>query len=276
MAGATGEKDMKTKIILAALVAATGVAAMPAVAQDRFDFGGGRPDGPEYRLFGAGVPMLDAPLRETGRGRAFVMRNFDFDHDGRIDPREADAANRAFERFAGDRRDRFDWDAHDRGDGPGPDRDGRGPRPDRVVVVEQSTTYDRGAMRGYGFRQTPRGAAMTLSGDVLFQTDSDVLRPGAIDRLRPLAGYLRANPGTRVAIDGYTDARGSDAHNQALSERRAASVQSAFDAMGVTRARFAVDGHGERDPVASNATSEGQRLNRRVEVTLLGQRADRF
>lgn len=269
---------MKTKLIVAALAAATCVAAMPAVAQDRFDYTGGRPGGPEYRLAGRGVPLLDAPLRDTGRGRAFVMRNFDFNHDGRIDPREADAANRAFERVAGPDRGRFDWDARDRGYGPGP-RDGGygpGPRPDRVVVVEQTTQYDRGAMRGYGFRQTPRGAAMTLSGDVLFPTDSDVLRPGAIDRLRPLAGYLRANPGTRVAIDGFTDARGSDAHNQALSERRAASVQSAFDAMGVTRARFSVAGHGEHDPVASNATADGQRRNRRVEVTLLGQRADRF
>ncbi len=268
---------MKTKIIFATLVAATSIAAMPAVAQDRYDFSGGRPGGPEFRLVGRGVPLLDAPLRETGRGRAFVMRNFDFNHDGRIDPREADAANRAFEGFAGPDRGRFDWDARDRDYRPGPGGPGPRPyRPDHGVVVDQPVPYDRGAMHGYGFRQTPRGAAMTLSGDVLFQTDSDVLRPGAVDRLRPLAAYLRGNPGTRVAIDGYTDARGSDAHNQALSERRAASVQSAFDAMGVTRARFAVAGHGERDPVATNATSEGQRLNRRVEVTLLGQRADRF
>jgi outer membrane protein OmpA-like peptidoglycan-associated protein len=61
-----------------------------------------------------------------------------------------------------------------------------------------------------------------------------------------------------------------------LSERRAASVRGAFDAMGVTRARFSVVGHGGSDPVATNATAEGMRLNRRVEVTLLGQRADAF
>jgi outer membrane protein OmpA-like peptidoglycan-associated protein len=131
-------------------------------------------------------------------------------------------------------------------------------------------------MHGYGFRQTSRGAMMRLDDDVLFATDSDVLRPGAIDRLRPIAGYLRANPGVRVAIDGYTDSRGTDAHNQALSERRAASVRAAFDQMGVTRARFSVAGHGETSPVATNATPKGMRRNRRVEVTLLGQRADRF
>jgi outer membrane protein OmpA-like peptidoglycan-associated protein len=80
----------------------------------------------------------------------------------------------------------------------------------------------------------------------------------------------------RVAIDGYTDSRGSVAHNQDLSERRAASVRQAFDDMDVVRARFRVTGHGKADPVASNATPEGMRRNRRVEVTLLGQRADRF
>jgi len=112
--------------------------------------------------------------------------------------------------------------------------------------------------------------------DVLFATDSDVLRPMAIERLRPLADYLRANGGVRVAIDGHTDSRGTDAHNQDLSERRAQSVREALDEMGVTRARFRVAGHGEGSPVASNATAEGMRLNRRVEVTLLGRRADEF
>lgn len=203
-------------------------------------------------------------MRETRRGRAFVIPNFDADGDGRINPREARAANRAFAQIAGSRRDRFDWDA------PRPGR------PDTTTIVETTTTWDRGAMRDYGFRQTPRGATLTLQEDVLFKTDSAVLRPGAIEKLRPLARYLRANPGVRVAIDGFTDSRGTDAHNQDLSERRAASVRQAFDDMDVVRARFSVVGHGERDPVATNTTAAGMRLNRRVEVTLLGQRADRF
>lgn len=154
-------------------------------------------------------------------------------------------------------------------------------RHDRVVVIEKRTViddggWDRRGMHDYGFRQTPRGAMLTLSEDVLFATDSDVLRPGAVDRLRPLAGYLRHNPGVRVAIDGFTDSRGTAAHNQSLSERRAASVRSALDAMRVTRARFIVSGHGEANPVATNATPEGMRRNRRVEVTLLGRRAAEF
>jgi outer membrane protein OmpA-like peptidoglycan-associated protein len=234
----------------------------PAQAQDRWDW---RPGDRPYRLVGPGVPMLFPELRASPRGQAFVMRNFDWNHDGVIERREADAANRAFARVAGPRRDRFDWDRR----GPGP------------VMVEERTVveggnWDRRAMHDYGFRQTARGATLTLSEDVLFATDSDVLRPGAIDKLRPLASYLRGNAGVRVAIDGFTDSRGTDAHNQDLSERRAASVRNALEEMGAARARFQVVGHGERDPVATNATPAGMRQNRRVEVTLLGRRATEF
>ncbi|QNA85698.1 OmpA family protein [Sphingomonas sp. So64.6b] len=244
---------------IAAAAVALLAGASPAFAQDRWDWNGGRHGDREYRLIGAGVPILFPELRATNRGRAFVMRNFDVNRDGRVNPREARAANRAFANVAGPRRDRFDWNSRD-----------------HAVVVEERGGWDRGAMRGYGFRQTSRGATLRLQEDVLFKTDSAVLRPGAIEKLRPLADYLSSERGVRVAIDGYTDSRGTDAHNQALSERRADSVRVAFDEMGVTRARFSVVGHGEADPVATNATPAGMRQNRRVEVTLLGQRADRF
>ena len=231
----------------------------PASAQGRWDWNGGRDGDRDYGLVGAGVDLLLPELRNTNRGRAFVMRNFDHNRDGRIGLREARDANAAFVEVAGNRHDRFDWDSHR-----------------TVTVIEDRGGWDRGAMNNYHFRQTAQGATMTLQEDVLFRTDSADLRPGALDKLRPLAAYLRGNPGIRVAITGHTDSRGTDAHNQNLSERRAASVREAFDDMGVTRARFRVEGHGEREPVATNATPAGMRANRRVEVTLLGQRADRF
>ena len=254
------------KLALISLGLTALAAATPALAQDRWDWSGGRPGARDYRLVGQGVRLLYPELQRTNRGRAFVLRNFDFNRDAHVNVREAQAANRAFVQIAGPRRDGFDWNARDRGfvvAVPGPARPAPG-------------VWDRRAMRDYGFRQTPRGATLTLEEQVLFATDSAVLRPGAIDKLRPLADYLRSNSGVRVAIDGHTDSRGTDAHNQDLSQRRADSVRSAFDQMGVTRARFTVDGHGEAQPVATNATPDGMRQNRRVEVTLLGQRADSF
>ncbi|HEX8381758.1 MAG TPA: OmpA family protein [Sphingomonas sp.] len=249
---------MRMPIIAAGLAAATLSStflamATPASAQ-RIDW---RPGA--YRLVGAGAPDLYPELRGTPRGRAFVMRNFDGNCDGRVNRREAEAANRAFAGVAGPRRDRFDWNARD-----------------RVVVADGRGGWDRGAMRGYGFRDAPEGARLTLQEEVLFATDSATLRPGAIDRLRPLADYLRAEPGVRVAIDGHTDARASDQYNQDLSERRAASVRDALEDMGVVEARFRVRGYGETRPVAPNTTAAGLRRNRRVEVTLLGRRAAEF
>ncbi|WP_414713957.1 OmpA family protein [Sphingomonas sp.] len=241
----------------AAIVGACG----PAIAQQRnWDWSGGRSGDREYRLIGAGVPLLHRELRNTNRGRAFVMRNFDDNRDGRINRREAEEANRIFIQIARPGRGGFDWSSRD----------------EVVVRPDSGGGWDRGAMRNYRFRQTSAGATMTMQEEVLFRTDSADLRPGAVEKLRPLAGYLRANPGIRVAIIGHTDSRGSDAHNQNLSERRAESVRSAFDQMGVTRARFRVEGRGEGEPVATNGTPAGMRLNRRVEVTLLGERADRF
>lgn len=248
------------RLAMAAMLLAAGAA--PAMAQDRWDWSGGRPGEREYRLAGPGVRLLYAELRGTNRGRAFVLRNFDRDRNGIISPREAEAANRAFAAIAGARRDRFDWDARDHGYRRGPGSGAGG--------------WDRQAMRDYHFRQTKLGATLTLQEDVLFATDSAELFPRALDKLRPLSGYLRGNPGVRVAIIGFTDSRGTDAHNQDLSERRAESVRAALEDMGVTRARFRVEGHGEREPVADNNTPQGMRLNRRVEVTLLGQRADSF
>lgn len=250
-------------LILAALGLTAAVTALPAQAQRAWDWSGGRPGSGALRLAGPGVAVLIPELRGSPRGRAFVLRNFDLDRDGIIGRREAHAANRAFIDVAGPTRARFGWDRRDT---------------TYVVAVPDRgpAAWDRRAMRDYGFRQTPRGATMTLSEEVLFDTNSATLRPGAIAKLRPLAGYLRDNPGVRVAIDGHTDARASDAYNKALSLRRADAVRAAFDELGVTRARFSVAGYGERQPVASNATTAGMQRNRRVEVTLLGQRADRF
>ena len=253
------------KMILATLSLAAAVTAVPASAQRAWDWSGGRPGSGTWRLVGPGVPLLLPELRASLRARAFVLRNFDFNRDRIIGRREANAANRAFIDTAGPRRTRFDWDRRDDG---------------FVVDVPVSRqgpgAWDRRAMRDYAFRQTPRGATMTLSEEVLFDTNSATLRAGAIAKLQPLADYLRGNAGVRVAIDGHTDSRASDAYNNSLSLRRADAVRAAFDDLGVTRARFSVDGHGESQPVASNATASGMQRNRRVEVTLLGQRADSF
>ena len=68
---------------------------------------------------------------------------------------------------------------------------------------------------------------------------------------------------------GHTDSTGSDAHNMALSQRRAESVAAYLSGRGVARARMATQGYGETQPVASNADEAGRSQNRRVEIRLV-------
>lgn len=133
----------------------------------------------------------------------------------------------------------------------------------------------RQQMAAYQMRQTQLGATLVLR-DVVFETGRADLKPGAAERLRPLAEYLKANPNVRVRIDGHTDAQGSDAYNQALSDRRAGAVRAALGSLGVDPARIEALGHGEAQPVADNRTAAGRQQNRRVEVTLVGQQASGF
>lgn len=237
----------------------------------RYDHEGGPgSDRGPPRLEGPGVYRLMPELRDSPRGRAFVLRRFDFNHDGFVQGDEARAANRAFLE-----RDRRRWDGDDRRPGGGPDFAPPPPPPAPPAPPMLEPRYDRGAMREYHFRQNTYGAVFSLP-DVLFETGSARLRPAANAKLRPLVDYLRGRPAQRLRIDGYTDAVGTAQANLILSRDRARSVADALSGMGVNPSRFQLDGHGEDSPAASNRDAAGRQLNRRVEVTLIGRSASTF
>ena len=114
-------------------------------------------------------------------------------------------------------------------------------------------------------KQTDRGMIVTLS-DVLFDTGRATLKPGADRALDRLAQYLKANPGTRVFVEGHTDSVGSEAYNEELSQRRAQAVTAALSARGVPADQYQAKGLGKAYPVASNETPAGRQQNRRVEI----------
>jgi outer membrane protein OmpA-like peptidoglycan-associated protein len=114
-------------------------------------------------------------------------------------------------------------------------------------------------------KQTERGLVLTL-GDVLFDTASSQLKPGAQTTIAQLASFMAENPERRLLIEGHADARGSEDYNQNLSERRAYAVANALYRQGVAANRVTVVGLGEQYPLASNDTASGQQENRRVEV----------
>ncbi|MGE0823835.1 MAG: OmpA family protein [Candidatus Binatia bacterium] len=123
-------------------------------------------------------------------------------------------------------------------------------------------------------RETERGVVVNLP-DVLFEFGRSNLTFSAQEKVRDIADVLNQQArGRRVAIEGHTDSIGSDATNQALSERRAESVASALENDGVGRDRITTRGYGKRYPVAPNRNPDGsdnpsgRAKNRRVEVII--------
>jgi outer membrane protein OmpA-like peptidoglycan-associated protein len=119
-------------------------------------------------------------------------------------------------------------------------------------------------------RDTARGLIATMP-DVLFETNRFTLKPGARESIAKLAGILLAYPDLRLEVDGHTDSVGSDAYNQQLSEKRAASVRDYLAQQGIPISSVAVIGFGKTQPIASNASAAGRQQNRRVELVVSGE-----
>jgi outer membrane protein OmpA-like peptidoglycan-associated protein len=119
------------------------------------------------------------------------------------------------------------------------------------------------------------GIQVTFDSGLLFDFDSDAIRPDAARNLVELASSLKKYPNSSRLIVGHTDSKGDDAYNQSLSSRRANSAASYLQNQGVTRTRIQTTGRGESEPVASNDTDAGRQLNRRVEVAIYASEAYR-
>ena len=119
------------------------------------------------------------------------------------------------------------------------------------------------------------GIAVTFASGLLYDFDSDVVRPDAAQNLRALAASLTQYPNTDLLIVGHTDAVGTGEYNQTLSERRAAAAAKYLVAQGVDRARLRAVGRGETEPIAANDTEAGRQANRRIEIAIVANAATR-
>ena len=108
---------------------------------------------------------------------------------------------------------------------------------------------------------------VTFDSGILFATGKADLSQSAKNSLVQFAKVLNENKDCDVAIYGHTDSTGSDAVNQPLSVNRANSVSNYLKSCGVSGTQIkSVEGQGSTNPVADNATAEGRKQNRRVEV----------
>jgi outer membrane protein OmpA-like peptidoglycan-associated protein len=112
------------------------------------------------------------------------------------------------------------------------------------------------------------GIKITFSSGILFDVDKADLKNQSETELAKLSVILNKYADTNVLLAGHTDSTGSEDYNLGLSRRRAQSVANYLTTQNVDAARFAVEGYGKSDPVASNDTAAGRAENRRVEVAI--------
>jgi OOP family OmpA-OmpF porin len=116
---------------------------------------------------------------------------------------------------------------------------------------------------------------VTYAADAFFDFDKSVLKPEGRAKLDDLVGKIQGINLEVIIAVGHTDSVGTDSYNQRLSVRRAEAVKAYLVSKGIERNRVYTEGKGEKQPVADNKTAEGRAKNRRVEIEVVGTRANR-
>jgi len=120
-----------------------------------------------------------------------------------------------------------------------------------------------------------RGLVITVVGDVLFDSGKAKIRTEADSILNKVAGVLKNNvPNLNVGIEGHTDnmpikVSGWKSNWELSTARALAVLHYLVDERGISPSRISAVGYGEYRPVSANDSSEGRRLNRRVEIVIL-------
>jgi outer membrane protein OmpA-like peptidoglycan-associated protein len=109
-----------------------------------------------------------------------------------------------------------------------------------------------------------------VTNGILFDVNSDNIKPESGVVLKEIANTLQENPAVRVKIIGHTDSDGDANANLTLSQKRALAVKNALiNFYGINAARMETDGKGEGQPIQLNNTTSGKAQNRRVEFIKL-------
>jgi len=132
---------------------------------------------------------------------------------------------------------------------------------------QQAKELDQ-SIPGAKVERVGEGIQVTFESGLLFDFDSDRIRPDAAANFQELARSLNKFGNSNLLIVGHTDSQGDDAYNMALSQRRANAASAYLQSQGVPASRISTSGRGESEPVATNDTEAGKQLNRRVEVAI--------
>ncbi len=148
------------------------------------------------------------------------------------------------------------------------------------AIEFENGTLGAGASFGYrmmrfaestpDFSQVISSSGRYVTHGILFDTDSDRLKPESAPVIQSIAKGLETNPNLKLQIEGHTDSVGAAAHNLDLSKRRAEAVKSVLvSQFNVDASRLSTSGLGSSKPIDSNDTPQGRSQNRRVEFVKL-------
>jgi len=128
----------------------------------------------------------------------------------------------------------------------------------------------RKSLENTGVRVSREGdqIRLVMPGNITFATDKSELQESFEPVLNSVVTVLREYDKTIVEVHGFTDSTGSNSYNMTLSEGRARRVADYLETGNIIGQRLVVVGKGPTNPIATNSTSEGRSLNRRVEIRL--------
>ncbi len=139
-------------------------------------------------------------------------------------------------------------------------------QPERFIGIQGA----RCAESAPDFSQVLTSTGRYIVRGILFDTDSDRIKPESAPAIKRIAQALAASPALKLTIEGHTDSTGDAAHNLDLSRRRAEAVKAVLvGQFQVDAARLSAAGLGATKPVEPNDTPQGRAQNRRVELVKL-------
>ena len=114
---------------------------------------------------------------------------------------------------------------------------------------------------------------VTFDSGILFPINGTTLNESSKTTLANFAATMADLPETDITVWGHTDNTGTAEVNKRISQKRADSVSSYLEGLGIAKARITSEGKSYDLPIASNETAEGRTLNRRVEVYVTANEA---
>lgn len=143
-------------------------------------------------------------------------------------------------------------------------------RPNRIPIRETPVVAD--TISVIASAPVKADTLIILGAEILFEINKSTLRSEHFGALNPIVEYLVTHPDRFVKVSGHTDNSGSESHNLSLSKKRADVVAEYLVNNGVDIGRVNTFGFGSSKPIGTNASEQGRKKNRRVELLISDQK----